>query len=189
LSLPAHSIVRKGWKPLWRVLLAPQVVATVMGFWFALMIASVWPLANRFPPLAILGSFIALFAIYVLFQIAYRIAGLLIGRRYKPVSIPDPPTLSEDEGLEYEIRPSAIYPALALGRLQPGWVWIEVKFKKNGRITAYRVLDQHPGKTFERAVANGLFSARVRHAKTISARTRQSLICFVPADKKSEPSA
>jgi hypothetical protein len=87
----------------------------------------------------------------------------VVERFLRPVEIPAPPeAFRSADGAEAWVQPPPItYPALAVVRGQSGWVALQVRRARDGRIVGYQVSAQAPGRMFEKAVARGLSRARL----------------------------
>lgn len=119
-------------------------------------------------PIAILLSFPVVLLIWWGWPrlLAYVVRPV-VARFLPQAEVPAPPEAfrSAGEAEAWVQPPRIVYPAMAVVRGQSGWVALQVRRTKSGRIVGYRVLAQAPGRVFEKAVARGLSHARLAPPK------------------------
>lgn len=163
--------------PSWRR--AGRSHAPVAGFWLltfwlilALQFGMGWP-----PPAAVVAA------------PAFSLLGLATGTglwtvvasrwptRAPAAACPPPPDAFEPaDGATFARAPRVSYPPRALARGQCGWVALRLRSGRGGRIDSYVVVDQAPGRVFERAAVSALSNAFLTEG---SAGEVRSLITFV----------
>lgn len=129
-------------------------------------------------PFALVAAFVTLWVGLLLLRFA---VAPLVARLSPAVEATATPPPSDEPSIPYLVQPASQYPAFAQARRQCGWVRVALRISPAGRITAYRVVEQTPRRTFERAVVAGLHQARLPAAP--DHREMTSLITFVmPSD-------
>ena len=111
-------------------------------------------------PLGILAGLLMFAALGV----GLKLATARVGRWFPaPVETRPPPNDFEHgaDVARFVRAPRAFYPAWASGRRQCGWVALQLRVGRDGRIRQYRVVDQAPGRTFEAAAVRDLRRARL----------------------------
>ena len=155
--------------------------APVWGFWLltiwlilALQFGTGWP-----PPAAVVAA-----PVLSLLGLAIG-AGLwaVLASRWPTLApaapCPPPPEAFEAaEGATYARAPRVAYPPRAFARGQCGWVALRLKPGRGGRIDSYVVVDQAPGRVFERAAVSALSTARL--AKGSAGEVRSPITFVTP---------
>lgn len=155
-----------------------------LAFWAACFyVALVLSYPLHLPsPVAILLSFpIALLLWWGWPWVLVYVVRPVVGRFLRPAEVAAPPEAFRSAGgaEAWAQPPRIVYPALAMIRGQSGWVALQMRRAKDGRIVGYQVSGQAPGRVFEKAVARGLGAARLHpHRDGADEDVTKTLISF-----------
>ena len=154
-----------------------------MGFWaLSFYLGVVTTEALHWPAITALPSgILCAFSLQLLGSMAFRLmAAPAIARLSPPVDVPPPPPDDGPATVSYVRPPRPTYPTVAQAKGQCGWVKLGLKSDQAGRIVRFRVIDQAPGRLFERCLARALIWARLpADASVPGEQERLSLIVFV----------
>lgn len=144
------------WRPVRRYRLG-AALPWIAVFYLAVLLLHFRPgLEEGAAPLAWLLMLALLLAATSVLRFAMRLVGPVLA---PPVETPPPSPVATDA--VYGRPPKPNYPPLAWARGQCGWVVLRLRVDASGRVSSYAVIDQAPGRTFERAVVRSLARARV----------------------------
>jgi hypothetical protein len=91
----------------------------------------------------------------------HLVAWLGSSRFWPPSEVPPPPEDDPPASTAYVEPPRPVYPIIARARGQCGWLKLGLRVDRRGRIRSFQVIDQAPGRIFEKAVAIALFATRL----------------------------
>ncbi|MCI3131962.1 TonB family protein [Phenylobacterium aquaticum] len=123
-------------------------------------------------PLGVAGALGLLFLGALVHQ---GVVAPLVASAAPVIEVPPPPPRSEPDET-YLVRPRPSYPAVANLRGQCGWVRLRLRIDGRGLVHACQVVEQAPGRVFEKAILQAL-----GHARFASGRPREgtALVIFV----------
>lgn len=145
-----------------------------------------------FPHLWLAGFLVSLPAAVLVLHLLRGLWAMVIAPRivrYFPpaVDVPAPPSQPDDMMETFIRAPLINYPGLAFAQGQCGWVVLRLRIDAKGRIIAFKVGEQTPGRVFEEAVTSSLSTARLAPAH-LGARPREADTVFVfPTEGKATP--
>jgi hypothetical protein len=167
----------------------PSGETWIAGSIIVYLMAVMW---GVFPHLWLVGSIVAVpvgaLAVYLLRGLwALGIAPFIV--RFLPPAqdVPPPPDNSEAATEVFVRAPDINYPGLALAKGQCGWVVLRLRIDARGRIVAFRVGDQTPGRMFEAAVTSRLSMARLAPAKHADSPREANTVIVFPAEGNVTP--
>jgi len=149
-----------------------------LNVWCSFAMAELWPGTGKFPPLFVILSFVATALVFCLGYYLYFILANVIGRRMQPREVAEPPVAAATAKLPFSVAPKPTYPVFACARRQEGWVHVELRIGTDGKVSAYRILSQAPGRTFEQSVVLSLQHTRFAAAVDGSFRTSEAVVRF-----------
>lgn len=119
-----------------------------------------------FPHLWLAGFLVSLPASALVLHLLHGLWAMVIAPRIvryfpPPVDVPAPPSQSDDMIETFIRAPLINYPGLAFAQGQCGWVALRLRIDAKGRIIAFKVGEQAPGRVFEAAATSRLSTARL----------------------------
>lgn len=101
--------------------------------------------------------------------------------------VPPPPGTTEAATEIFVRAPLIQYPGIAFARGQCGWVVLRLRIDARGRVIAFRVGDQTPGRAFEAAVTSKLWTARLTPATRVGITREVDTVIVFPAEGNMTP--